>query len=370
VSATGPIIVLAVLLLGLAIAIWSALRARTGAAEARQALGALQAHTFIAEFEADTVYRLLAKSVLRVGKQDKSFGVVERQDGTVVPFFSVNRMDSVESGECFAAVRGHIVKIDPAALHANAGKAVQASPPQGRMIPRVEDDDDATQHAPLLGGDKLPEAAAMLIDLDQTQPHHRLADTVAEQAPDGLAVHEDLGKTRIVAVAQKSPPPPVDSSAGLTYLKCVAGSDEGSSFRLPFDTASIGRGKDSTVSLSDEASSRVHCFIGYQRQGFVLRDNGSTNGTYCNNERVIDHFLEFGDCIKVANTDLVFTCDGYEFQNTDPDRAISAFRASVASQPDFLAALKILAFLLEKDVALQAEAQPLWARIAKIEKSW
>lgn len=354
-NATGPVVVIAVLSLALGGLVWLALRARKAVAVANQTLEALAARTFVAEFEADTVYRMLAKNTLEVGNQHKSFGVVERQDGTIVPFLTTSPLDIIEPGECFAAVRGHMAKLDAGAMRGAANSAEQPSLSPQRMIPR-SDVGDKTVLAPVL-------------DVDKTQPHAQGVDAPAAKQPSRNEVEEDLDKTRIVAAKPAPSRAPVDNNAGLVYLKCSAGSDQGSLFHLPFGSASVGRGKDSTASLSDEASSRVHCIIAYERNHFVLRDNGSTNGTYCNDERVAERVLEFGDSIKVANTDLLFTCHGYELQNSDPSAAITAFEASLANQPDFLGALKILAFLLEKDVALQAEAKPLWARIAQIEKA-
>jgi len=357
VGASGPVVAIAVLLAGLVVAIWALVRVRKAAAGANEELEALRSRAYVDEFEADTVYRLIAKSTVTLEGREKSFGLVERQDRTITLFLTASPMDTVAEGDCFASVRGHMAKLDPGAFGA----------PE-RMAPREE---DATARQPMIPREEEEPPPRRTIPREEEAPTPEPMIPREEPAEEPITYDpdEEDDRTQMVFSSQEAFQAPVDENAGLTYLKCVGGNDEGSLFHLPFDTAAIGRGDKSTITLTDPTSSRVHCKIAFENHRFVLRDNGSTNGTYCNGERVEECALEFGDRIKVADTELVFSCDGYELQGTDPVGAITAFEACIARQPDFLGALRILAFLLETDIARQAEAQPLWIRITELEKS-
>jgi len=143
--------------------------------------------------------------------------------------------------------------------------------------------------------------------------------------------------------------------------------DQGRRFPVSFSGVSIGREKGNQVALGDSSASRVHCRIDYENHGFVLRDNASTNGTLCNDKRITETALSFGDVIHVAETRMRWTCEGFELRVSDPAGAIRAFEDSLEQAPDFVAAIKNLAFLLEKDIARKKEAQPLWDRLARLE---
>ena len=108
--------------------------------------------------------------------------------------------------------------------------------------------------------------------------------------------------------------------------------------------------------------------ISYHISHFVLKDAKSTNGTLCNGEKVAEHVLEFGDRIQVADTIMTFTCDGFALRLNDPSAAIGAYEKCVEREPNFLLALRDLAFLLTRDVSRQKEADPLWQRISQLEQ--
>jgi pSer/pThr/pTyr-binding forkhead associated (FHA) protein len=68
----------------------------------------------------------------------------------------------------------------------------------------------------------------------------------------------------------------------------------------------IGRLPESEIQVRDGFISRVHAGISYANNAFVLKDLGSTNGTYRNGARVFECDLSDGDKIQVGNTTLVF----------------------------------------------------------------
>jgi DNA-binding CsgD family transcriptional regulator len=76
---------------------------------------------------------------------------------------------------------------------------------------------------------------------------------------------------------------------------------------LTGDRVSIGRLASNTVPLPwDHEASRLHAVLERFEAGWILRDLGSTNGTYVNGRRLVrDQRLRPGDEITVGNTRLV-----------------------------------------------------------------
>lgn len=74
-------------------------------------------------------------------------------------------------------------------------------------------------------------------------------------------------------------------------------------FELGREPITIGRNKDNTLPINDEAASRYHCVIEADGAGgFTVRDLGSKNGTKHNNEKLIGRSAELkaGDNLKVG----------------------------------------------------------------------
>lgn len=73
------------------------------------------------------------------------------------------------------------------------------------------------------------------------------------------------------------------------------------------DVTRIGRGKDCTLVLDDDYCSRYHARIERQEGGYVLTDDGSTNGTFVGGEKLAwPYVLAHGDEVQVGLTSLVF----------------------------------------------------------------
>lgn len=80
--------------------------------------------------------------------------------------------------------------------------------------------------------------------------------------------------------------------------------------QLEAEVTCIGRSRECTLQLvHDPELSRVHCSVRRQADGtFVLFDEGSTNGTFLNDEQVGSDGrpLKEGDRIRIGSTTLVF----------------------------------------------------------------
>jgi hypothetical protein len=68
----------------------------------------------------------------------------------------------------------------------------------------------------------------------------------------------------------------------------------------------IGRADDATIVLADPNASRRHAEVRPAGTGFVVVDQGSTNGTKVNGIRVAEHVLVDGDELRFGNTVVHF----------------------------------------------------------------
>ncbi len=64
----------------------------------------------------------------------------------------------------------------------------------------------------------------------------------------------------------------------------------------------IGRERGNQIVLASDSVSRRHCRIDRRKAAWYIKDLGSTNGTYVNDELVEEYQLRRGDHIKVGDT--------------------------------------------------------------------
>ena len=90
-------------------------------------------------------------------------------------------------------------------------------------------------------------------------------------------------------------------------LLVLQGPDKGRRFELPDSTTLVGR-DSRQLPLTDNTVSRRHCELVPGEDGeWMLRDLGSSNGTYVNGGRVAKvHALKLGDQVRVGRTIMVF----------------------------------------------------------------
>jgi predicted component of type VI protein secretion system len=84
-------------------------------------------------------------------------------------------------------------------------------------------------------------------------------------------------------------------------LVVLAGAKEGLEIPLKKDKFLIGRSKECALRAGSEAISRRHCAIVRTEQGYTVRDLGSRNGTYVNDERITKEVpLKDGNELRVG----------------------------------------------------------------------
>jgi CheY-like chemotaxis protein len=78
--------------------------------------------------------------------------------------------------------------------------------------------------------------------------------------------------------------------------------DAESVFLLEAPRFTIGRGAENSLCLPDQSISRCHAEVIRLGKDFLLRDLGSTNGTFVNGERMSEQLLSDGDTIQFGNS--------------------------------------------------------------------
>jgi Nif-specific regulatory protein len=86
----------------------------------------------------------------------------------------------------------------------------------------------------------------------------------------------------------------------------IAGPLKDSVFELGGAELSVGRDSTNLVRLADSLLSRRHCRVTRAREGFLLTDLDSLNGTFVNGRPVREHLLADGDRIDVGESRMVF----------------------------------------------------------------
>jgi diguanylate cyclase (GGDEF)-like protein len=117
-------------------------------------------------------------------------------------------------------------------------------------------------------------------------------------------------KTRVTQVVQ---PPPGGAAAAKPATDClvVIYTKEptllGKRFVLEHNPTRVGRGADNHVVLDGDSVSRRHAQFRLQGANWVVVDDGSTNGTYCNDEQISrEVVLKNGDRVKIGPTIFKF----------------------------------------------------------------
>ena len=101
----------------------------------------------------------------------------------------------------------------------------------------------------------------------------------------------------------------IQSSLGEKAMLFIAkGPAKGSRFLITAEGVTVGRASQCSVFLDDVTVSRSHATITKQADGFLLKDEGSLNGTYVNNISITQHLLASGDQFQIGKFHFLFIC--------------------------------------------------------------
>jgi diguanylate cyclase (GGDEF)-like protein len=115
-------------------------------------------------------------------------------------------------------------------------------------------------------------------------------------------------KETVITVISKISERPVNLDAALVV---IYGLDLGRKFDLAREETVIGRSSKSDIQIDQESVSRSHAGITNSREGVRIRDLGSTNGTFVNDELVEgQRELRNGDFVKIGRTIFKYIAGG------------------------------------------------------------
>jgi DNA-binding NtrC family response regulator len=94
--------------------------------------------------------------------------------------------------------------------------------------------------------------------------------------------------------------------AGRGRLLIVKGPDKGESIAIGDLAMTVGSGPGNEVLLSDPTISRKHCIVEPRAEGVIVRDLGSTNGSFVQGARFQELTLGFGTEVTIGQTVLKY----------------------------------------------------------------
>jgi len=120
-------------------------------------------------------------------------------------------------------------------------------------------------------------------------------------------VSENDEKTRVTQVVQAPPP---EQGTGNDCVVVIYAAEQGllgKRYVLDKGPIRIGRGADNAIVLEGDSVSRRHCHFDRRSGNWHIIDDGSTNGTFLNEEQVKGSAqLANGDRVKVGSTILKY----------------------------------------------------------------
>ena len=178
-----------------------------------------------------------------------------------------------------------------------AAPAADLRPPTPRTYP-------PPPGAPVVPRDDLPE-------LDLEDPLGGGAGGDAAPPPPGAPRAVQLGEPAPTPVRTVGPPsPPSDSgvtpAASRAYLEIIDGDGKGHMITVGNRGVSIGAGSRNHLVLDDPFVSRQHCRVDLERDSYLVRDTGSTNGIRVDGQDVGEAPLQDGTRLQVGGVLMVF----------------------------------------------------------------
>ena len=93
-------------------------------------------------------------------------------------------------------------------------------------------------------------------------------------------------------------------------LVVIYGAELGKKYNLNTASLVVGRSSKCDIQIDQESVSRNHSKIVNTGKSILIRDLGSTNGTYVNDEPIDEYVLRDGDLIKIGRTIFKFLTGG------------------------------------------------------------
>lgn len=117
--------------------------------------------------------------------------------------------------------------------------------------------------------------------------------------------------------------------AEVPKLVGTTGAFRGRQIIVPEGGLKLGRAPDNDIVIETDGTSRYHATLLYDNGTLWLRDNGSRNGVFVNDIRVVGHrALKVGDVVSILGNQLEVRWEDV----TTP--AVPALEPATAPQPD------------------------------------
>lgn len=123
-----------------------------------------------------------------------------------------------------------------------------------------------------------------------------------EREPDATETIDPVAEAR--SLRQREAAAGIPGLAGFAVI-VASGPQRGLHWSLDEGTIEAGRNPEAGIFLDDVTVSRHHASFSVADGGLVVRDLGSTNGTYVNGRRVEESRLDPGDEVIVGRFHLV-----------------------------------------------------------------
>jgi signal transduction histidine kinase/pSer/pThr/pTyr-binding forkhead associated (FHA) protein len=112
----------------------------------------------------------------------------------------------------------------------------------------------------------------------------------------------------------------------------VRGANVGTHYLIRETKQKLGRESHCEIHLEDSEASRTHAEIDFVDGDYVLRDLGSSNGTFVNGNRITEHKLRVGDRVQIGKRLMLFRLSFRPFSAADNDVDIVPSASGDSSQ--------------------------------------
>ena len=97
--------------------------------------------------------------------------------------------------------------------------------------------------------------------------------------------------------------------AGVPKLIILSEQLRGRTFELTKDLHTVGRVDERDICIKDPTISTYHCAFIRDGNTYILKDQGSTNGTRVNNVPITEQVLQNSDILQIGGVELLYDCD-------------------------------------------------------------
>jgi hypothetical protein len=119
-----------------------------------------------------------------------------------------------------------------------------------------------------------------------------------------------IGKTQEFSIPGSGPSDDqVAPKCGKPHLTIIKGPLEGETFSLEPLPVTIGRDPECDLFLNNMTVSREHAIIERHADKMIIRDNGSTNGTWVDGSVVDEAELNEGSRVQIGTFAMRFSCE-------------------------------------------------------------